>query len=106
HRADAKRIVGGTQDNGAPATGTATTSTSWAIVLGGDGGFNAISPTVTTDWFTANPDLPPNSLNINYCGSGIACTNNAFQPVVTSAQVSGDACAFYFPYVLDAQASS
>ncbi|PYX26202.1 MAG: hypothetical protein DMG82_02665, partial [Acidobacteria bacterium] len=106
HPTDANTILGGTQDNGSPATGTATTSTSWANVLGGDGGFNAISPTVTTDWFTANPDLPPNSLNINYCGSGIACTNNAFQPVVTSAQVSGDDGAFYFPYILDPQAST
>ena len=106
HPTDANTILGGTQDNGSPATGSATTSTNWGNVLGGDGGFNAISPTTPTNWFTANPDLPPNSLNINYCGSGIACTNNAFQPVVTSAQVGGDDGAFYFPYTLDPQATS
>ncbi len=58
------------------------------------------------DWFTANPDIPPASLSINYCGSGINCTNNAFQPVVLSGQVGGDDGAFYFPYILDPQAST
>jgi hypothetical protein len=106
HPTDANTLLGGTQDNGSPATSTGTTSTSWINVLGGDGGFNAISPANGTDWFTANPDLPPNSLNINYCGSGVSCRNNSFQQVVSSAQVGNDDGAFYFPYILDPQASS
>ncbi|HST08767.1 MAG TPA: exo-alpha-sialidase, partial [Terriglobales bacterium] len=104
HPTDANTLLGGTQDNGSPATSTGTTSTSWINVLGGDGGFNAISPANGTDWFTANPDLPPNSLNINYCGSGVSCRNNSFQQVVSSAQVGNDDGAFYFPYILDPQA--
>ena len=105
HPTDVNTLLGGTQDNGSPATSTGTTSTSWINVLGGDGGFNAIGPN-GTDWFTANPDLPPNSLNINYCGSGISCRNNSFQTVVSSAQVGNDDGAFYFPYILDPQAAS
>jgi hypothetical protein len=106
HPTDPNTLLGGTQDNGSPATQFASTSTSWVNVLGGDGGHNAISPTTATDWFTANPDLPPNSLNINYCGSGINCSNNSFQQVVASGQVGGDDGAFYFPYILDPQATT
>jgi hypothetical protein len=106
HPTDANTLLGGTQDNGSPATASATTSTTWSNVLGGDGGYNAISPTNTTDWFTANPDVPPNSLNINHCGSGISCTNSSFQQVVSSGQVGGDDGAFYFPHILDPQAAT
>jgi hypothetical protein len=42
HPTDVNTLLGGTQDNGSPATSTGTTSTSWINVLGGDGGFNAI----------------------------------------------------------------
>lgn len=104
HPTDANTLLGGTQDNGSPATSSATTNTSWSNVLGGDGGYNAISPAKGTDWFTANPDVPPNSLNINYCGSGISCRNSTFNPVVVSAQVGSDDGSFYFPYILDPQA--
>ena len=105
HPTDVNTLLGGTQDNGSPATSTGTTSTSWINVLGGDGGFNEIGPN-GADWFTANPDIPPNSLNVNYCGSGISCRNNSFQTVVSSAQVGNDDGAFYFPYILDPQAAS
>ena len=44
HATDANTLLGGTQDNGSPATATATTSSSWGNVLGGDGGYNAIDP--------------------------------------------------------------
>ncbi len=55
HPTDANKLLGGTQDNGSPATATATTSPSWENVLGGDGGYNAIDP-ITDHWFTSNPD--------------------------------------------------
>jgi hypothetical protein len=53
HPTDANTMLGGTQDNGSPATASATTSTGWGNVLGGDGGYNAISPVSGTDWFAA-----------------------------------------------------
>ena len=100
HPTDANTLLGGTQDNGSPATSTGTTSSSWINVLGGDGGYNAISPAKGTDWFTANPDIPPNApLGINYCGLGIGCGNTTFQQVVSAAQVGNDDGAFYFPYM-------
>ena len=106
HPTNADILLGGTQDNGSPATPTGTTSLSWINVLGGDGGFNAISPANGNDWYTANPDLPPNSLNINHCSLGTGCTNNAFQQVVGSTQVGSDDGSFYFPYILDPQDST
>jgi hypothetical protein len=104
HPTDPNTLFGGTQDNGSPATISATTSTSWNNVLGGDGGYNAISPTNGADWFAANPDVPPNSLNIQYCNAGLSCNNTRFTQVVTSADVGGDDGSFYFPYILDPQA--
>jgi hypothetical protein len=106
HPTDVNTVLGGTQDNGSPATSTAESSSSWLNVLGGDGGFNAISPANGTDWFTANPDVPPASLNVNYCGGGINCRSGSFTQVVQSSQVGGDDGAFYFPYMLDPQAAS
>jgi hypothetical protein len=108
HPTDANTLLGGTQDNGSPATASGTTSTSWINVLGGDGGYNAISPANPTDWYTSNPDSPPmsQSLGINHCGSGINCNEFGFQQVVTSAQLGNDDGAFYFPYILDPQAPS
>jgi hypothetical protein len=107
HPTDPNTLLGGTQDNGSPATSTGTTSTSWINVLGGDGGFNAISPARGTDWFAANPDIPGSSpLEIDYCGLGIGCGNTSFQPVVSAGQVGGDDGAFYFPYMLDPQAAT
>ena len=106
HPTDVNTLLGGTQDNGSPATASAESSSSWLNVLGGDGGFNAISTANGTDWFTANPDIPPASLNVNYCGGGINCRSGSFTQVVQSSQVGGDDGAFYFPYILDPQAAS
>lgn len=107
HPTDANTLLGGTQDNGSPATSTGTTSTSWINVLGGDGGYNAISQAKGTDWYTTNFELAPDvPLEINYCGLGINCQNNSFQPVVSAGQVGSDFGAFYFPYILDPQAAS
>ena len=60
---DANTLLGGTQDNGSPATATATTSSSWGNVLGGDGGYNAIDPN-SGNWFASNPDTGSDTLNI------------------------------------------
>jgi hypothetical protein len=106
HPSDPKTLLGGTQDNGSPATQSATTSTSWVNVNGGDGGFNAIDAGSTSSWFVSNPDIPPGGLNIQQCPSGVNCRAGSFNVVVGSNSVGGDDGGFYFPYVLDPQSAT
>jgi hypothetical protein len=107
HATNPNTILGGTQDNGSPATATATTSMSWGNVLSGDGGYNAIDPN-TGNWFASNPDTGSGTLNIQECSSGVNCTNSMFNDnvVVSSTDVGGDDGAFYFPYILDPQSTT
>jgi hypothetical protein len=102
---NANIILGGTQDNGSPASAAATTNPSWGNVLGGDGGYNAIDP-VSGDFFASNPDTGSGSLDIQECSSGVDCTNTLFNVIISSSSVGGDDGAFYFPYILDPQSSS
>jgi len=105
HPTNVGMILGGTQDNGSPATATATTSSSWGNVLGGDGGYNAIDPN-TGNWFASNPDTGSGTLNILECSSGVNCTDSLFTEVVGSGSVGGDDGSFYFPYILDPQSTT
>jgi len=105
HATDTNTLLGGTQDNGSPATASATTSASWGNVLSGDGGFNAID-SVSGNWFTSNPDVGGGTLNIYECNSGIHCNDSLFTSVVNSGNIGGDDGAFYFPYMLDPQSTS
>ncbi|HEX6501936.1 MAG TPA: hypothetical protein VF011_01725 [Terriglobales bacterium] len=100
-------VLGGTQDNGSPATSSATSNLSWQNVNNGDGGFNAIDPGTPTSWFTSHPDVGGGQLAIEHCGLGINCHAQDFAGglVVSSYDLQGDDGAFYFPYVLDPQAS-
>lgn len=100
HPTDADTMVGGTQDNGSPASASATTSGSFLNVNGGDGGYNAINPNNPTEWYTANTDV-----SIQRCSSGIACHGQDFGIVVQNSTLSGDHGAFYTPYILDPQNS-
>ncbi len=102
---NANIILGGSQDNGSPATAAAETSTSWGNVLGGDGGYNAIDPN-TGNFFASQPDVGGGTLDVQECSSGVNCTDSLFSFVVTSADVGGDDGAFYFPYILDQQSTS
>lgn len=106
HPSDPNTLLGGTQDNGSPATASATTSTSWGNVLGGDGGYNAIDPNPPNEWFASNPDVPPGGLTILECGDSISCTDSNFTGVVGSSDIGGDDGAFYFPYILDPQSTT
>jgi hypothetical protein len=106
HPTDSNTILGGTQDNGSPATSTATTGPSWGNVLGGDGGFNAIDPNATADWFASRPDTGSGTLNIEECSSAPGCNDNNFAEVVSSNSVGGDDGGFYFPYILDPQSTT
>ena len=100
HPNDPQTILGGTQDNGSPATPTSEGGGNWQNVNSGDGGYNAINPNNPTEWFTANTDV-----SIQRCTSGIACHAQDFTEVVSNATVGGDFGAFYTPYILDPQNS-
>ncbi|MGE5206573.1 MAG: WD40/YVTN/BNR-like repeat-containing protein, partial [Chlamydiota bacterium] len=96
---DSGTLLGGTQDNGSPATDT-NYGTNWVSVNGGDGGFNAID-TSTGNWFTTNTDV-----SVQRCGAGINCLAQDFYPVVTNSTVGGDHGFFYTPFILDPQADN
>ncbi len=95
---DADILLGGTQDNGSPKTSTATSSSTWQNALGGDGGFNAINPTNSDEWFASNPYV-----TIMKCESGTSCNDTSFFQIVGSNNLGGDQGAFYTPYILDPQ---
>ena len=100
HPTDPNTILGGTQDNGSPATASAQSNTSWLNVNNGDGGYNEINPNNPTEWFTANINV-----SIQKCSSGIACHAQDFPIIVDNSTLSGDSGAFYTPYILDPQNS-
>jgi len=100
HPTDPNTILGGTQDNGSPATAAAQSSTSWLNVNSGDGGYNEINPNNPTEWFTANTDV-----SIQRCASGIACHAQDFAVIIDNSTLAGDSGAFYTPYILDPQNS-
>ena len=101
HPTDPNIILGGTQDNGSPATASAQSSTSWLNVNNGDGGYNEINPNNPTEWFTANFDV-----SIQKCSSGIACHAQDFSVIVDNSTVGQDVGPFYTPYILDPQNSN
>jgi len=101
HPNDADTILGGTQDNGSPATASSQTSSQWFNVNAGDGGYNAINPHNTDEWFTANTGV-----SIQRCTQGIGCHSGDFVPVVQPANLGSDRGAFYTPYLLDPQSET
>jgi photosystem II stability/assembly factor-like uncharacterized protein len=96
---DVSTLLGGTQDNGSPAT-DATYGSRWISVNAGDGGYNAMDP-ISGNWFTSNTDV-----SVQRCGAGINCLAQTFDPVVTNSTVGGDHGYFYTPFILDPQATS
>ena len=103
HPSDPNTILGGTQDNGSPATTSAEVSASWFNVNSGDGGYTAINPDNPTEWFTANTNV-----SIQKCELAGNCHAQDFSNglVVSNATVGGDSGAFYTPYILDPQNSA
>lgn len=97
---DAATVLGGTQDNGSPATDT-THGERWVSVNGGDGGYNLIDPSFADTWFTSNTDV-----SVQRCNDGINCLAQTFDPIVTNSTVGGDHGSFYTPFILDPQASN
>jgi hypothetical protein len=102
---DPTTLLAGSQDNGAPATASALTSTSWQSVNIGDNGFSQISPADENLWFVSNPPNALSGVNIFSCDSGINCRFQDFQgnQVVSGGTVGGDTAAYNTPYILDPQ---
>jgi len=96
--ADSETLLGGTQDNGSPATTSAHSTQLWTEVNSGDGGFNAINPNNPQQWLTANTDV-----SIQRCDLGFSCTANQFPVMVGPPQVGDDHGDFYTPFILDPQ---
>jgi len=99
---DANALLGGTQGNGSPATAAALSSSSWSSVNSADGGYTAINPNDSAEWFTANTGV-----SIQRCELGIGCHAQDFNNdlVVSSATLGGDGGTLYTPYLLDPQNS-
>jgi len=94
--------VGGTQDNGSPASDG---SGNWIDVNNGDGGFNAIDPTNPNIWYTSNTDVSVQRCNKTPATS---CRFADFPLIVDNFPVSQggnnnipDASSFYTPFMLD-----
>jgi len=98
HPSNASVVLGGTQDNGSPATNSAGGNTTWGSVNLGDGGFNEIDPTGTV-FFTSNTDVSiQNCISPN--GDPTLCAGG-FAPLVTQGTNFPDHGDFYTPYILD-----
>lgn len=104
HPSSAATALAGAQENGSAATDlrhTGDNGTTWVAVNGGWGGFTAINPGNTSQWFTADAGV-----SVQSCSNGINCRAQDFTVVVSSATLGGDAGAFSTPYRLDPQANS
>lgn len=93
-------FLGGTQDNGSPATKSGRNKPDVDKREAGDGGYNEINPANTNEWFTANTEV-----TIQRCTSGIACNANTFLQVVSNGSLGTDVGPFYTPYILDPQSN-
>lgn len=96
-------VFGGTQGNGAPATGSLQNGGPWMNTQAGDAGFTAINPGNESDWFVALPPDSASGVNVLRCPYGVNCHSQDFQnnQVVTSSTVGGDTGGFDLPFVLD-----
>jgi hypothetical protein len=105
---DANLLLGGAQDNGAPATAFSQSTGSWVNVHAGDVGFTAVNPTNESEWFLATPPDSVSGVNLFRCANGITCHSQDFQndQVADSNGLGGDTGAFYLPFLLDPQNSS
>jgi len=100
---DPNLILGGTQDNGAPATAFSQTGGSWVNVDAGDNGYTALNPTNENQWFIATPPDSVSGVNLFSCVNGVNCHTIDFEnsQVADSNQLEGDTGPFYLPFILD-----
>ncbi|HEX6805329.1 MAG TPA: hypothetical protein VF133_16745 [Terriglobales bacterium] len=104
---DPDLILGGSQDNGAPATAYSQSGGPWVNVNAGENGFTAINPANDSEWFLAVPPDAGSGVNILRCRNGINCHTLDFQNgvVADGNALGGDTGPFYPPFMLDPQSS-
>ena len=104
HPTDQNTLLGGTQDNGSPATTTATSSSTWQTAGRGDGGYNEINPTNPAQWFASHTFV-----DVEVCNIAPGCAPPDFENNLVveggDSKINGDDGAFYTPYILDPQNS-
>ncbi len=94
-------VLGGSQDNGSPATASAGSTLNWFASNNGDGGYNIINPSTSSEWFTSHFNI-----SVARCTAGASCNpNGSYSTVVSQAQLGGETSAFYPPFMLDPNAS-
>lgn len=93
--ADMNIVLGGLQDNGSPSHSAAGGAT-WQTVNTGDGGYNAIDPVSSNNWYTSTFGV-----SIQRCTAGASCLPSMFSDVVLSSTLGSDTSAFYMPFLLD-----
>lgn len=100
---DVDLILGGTQDNGTPATAFSQSGGSWVNANAGDDGYAAVNPANENEWFVASPPDSQSGVNLFRCANGINCHTQDFDndQVADSNELGGDTAAFYFPFILD-----
>lgn len=104
HASEAGTLLAGAQGNGSAATDVShsgNNGVTWIAVNKGEGGYTAINPNNTSQWFTSAAGV-----SIQSCSKRINCLAQDFQVVVSSATLGGDAGGFVTPYLLDRQASN
>src|SRR5579859_212292 len=110
HPSNSSIVLGGTQDNGSPATTTAGGATTWSEVNLGDGGYNEIDPNNPLNLFTANTDATiqrcsasntdPTCIFLPFTYLVNCCVSDPNHGLNINFPDHGD---FYTPYILDPQ---
>jgi hypothetical protein len=105
---DANLVFGGTQENGAPATGFSQSGGNWVNVNAGGLGSTAVNSSNDNEWFLATPPDSVSGVNVLRCANGINCHSQDFanDQVADTNSVGGDTGPFDLPFILDPSSSS
>ncbi|HSB76460.1 MAG TPA: hypothetical protein VLC12_12470, partial [Terriglobales bacterium] len=104
HPTEAGTLLAGAQENGSAGTDlghAGANGTTWVAVNRGEGGYTAIQPGNTSQWFTADAGV-----SIQSCRRGIECLAQDFQVVVRGNTLGGDGGGWITPYLLDPQSGN
>jgi hypothetical protein len=104
---DASLVFGGTEENGAPATGFSQSGGNWVSVNAGDVGSTAVNSSNDNEWFLATPPDSVTGVNVLRCANGISCHSQDFanDQVADSNSVGGDSGPFDLSFILDPASS-
>jgi hypothetical protein len=99
HPTNANTLLAGLGANGSAATSVASSLAAWPQMSAGEGGFPAIDPNATNDWYLAIGA----GVNVKQCtlGSSCAAANFVSPATIGEAQVDYDASVLDAPWLLD-----